>query len=68
MNLVLYPRVLFPLATYALVISAEIAYHEQLSESEITNSSLEPDNHVQMRPTTQKLYDLLSAVPRLCRV
>merc|ERR1712022_74906 len=41
-NLVPYPRIHFMLTAYAPVISAEKAYHEQLSVAEITNSSFEP--------------------------
>merc|ERR1712080_275568 len=41
-NLVPYPRIHFMLASYAPIISAEKAYHEQLSVSEITNSVFEP--------------------------
>merc|ERR1712216_797897 len=41
-NLVPYPRIHFMLASYAPIISAEKAYHEQLSVAEITNSVFEP--------------------------
>uniref|UniRef100_A0A6N2K8E0 Tubulin alpha chain n=1 Tax=Salix viminalis TaxID=40686 RepID=A0A6N2K8E0_SALVM len=41
-NLVPYPRIHFMLSSYAPVISAEKAYHEQLSVPEITNAVFEP--------------------------
>jgi tubulin alpha len=43
-NLVPYPRIHFMLSSYAPVISAEKAYHEQLSVAEITNAAFEPAN------------------------
>merc|ERR1711881_585198 len=41
-NLVPYPRIHFMLSSYAPIISAEKAYHEQLSVAEITMSAFEP--------------------------
>jgi tubulin alpha len=41
-NLVPYPRIHFMLSSYAPVISAEKAYHENLSVAEITTSVFEP--------------------------
>ena len=41
-NLVPYPRIHFMLSSYAPIISAEKAYHEQLSVAEITSTAFEP--------------------------
>jgi tubulin alpha len=41
-NLVPYPRIHFVVSSYAPVISAEKAYHEQLSVAEITVRSPAP--------------------------
>ncbi|EGV96891.1 Tubulin alpha-1C chain, partial [Cricetulus griseus] len=45
-NLLPYPRIHFPLATYAPVISAEKAYLEQLMVAEITNACFESANQM----------------------
>ena len=41
-NLVPYPRIHFVMSSWAPIISAEKAYHEQLSVAEITNAVFEP--------------------------
>ncbi|XP_045137689.1 tubulin alpha-2 chain-like [Portunus trituberculatus] len=45
-NLVPYPRIHFPLTTYSPIISAEKAYHEQMSVPEITKACFEPANQM----------------------
>ncbi|CAI9729876.1 tubulin alpha-8 chain-like [Octopus vulgaris] len=45
-NLVPYPRIHFPLISYAPIISVEKAYHEQLNVSEITNACFETGNQM----------------------
>ncbi|KAL1788848.1 tubulin alpha-1C chain [Sigmodon hispidus] len=45
-NLVPYPRIHFPLTTYAPLISTEKAYHEQLTVAETTNACFVPANQM----------------------
>lgn len=45
-NLVPYPRIHFPLASYAPVVSSEKAFHEGMSVSEITSELFDPCNQM----------------------
>ncbi len=45
-NLVPYPRIHFPLVTYAPVVSQEKAYHEAFTVAEITSACFEPNNQM----------------------
>lgn len=45
-NLIPYPRIHYPLLTYAPFVSASKAYHEQMSVAHLTNSCFEPANQM----------------------
>jgi len=45
-NLVPYPRIHYPLATYAPLVSAEKAYHETLAVDTITRACFEAENQM----------------------
>ncbi|XP_068955208.1 tubulin alpha-1B chain-like isoform X3 [Petaurus breviceps papuanus] len=62
-NLVPYPCIHFPLATYPPVISTEKVYHEQLSVAEITNACFEPANQP---PTVVPGGDLAKVQQAVC--
>ncbi|KAI6182996.1 Tubulin alpha chain [Aphelenchoides bicaudatus] len=45
-NLVPYPRIHYPLVTYAPILAEDHAYHQQLSVNEITKMCFEPNNQM----------------------
>ena len=45
-NLVPYPRIHYPLATYGPLVSAEQAYHEKLGVDTITANCFEASNQM----------------------
>lgn len=45
-NLVPYPRIHFPLATYAPVVSADKVFHEGMTVAEITAQCFDPVNQM----------------------
>ncbi|XP_057655255.1 tubulin alpha chain-like [Diorhabda carinulata] len=54
-NMVPYPRIHYPLITYAPFVPAHKAFHEQLSVAQLTNSCFEPANQmVKCDPRTGK--------------
>merc|ERR1712164_219632 len=63
-NLVPYPRIHFMLTSYAPVISAEKAYHEQLSVAEIQLGLRAGRHDDQVRPAPRQVHGLLPHVPR----
>ena len=45
-NLVPYPRIHYPLATYGPFVTPKKAYHERMEVEEITKACFEPNNQM----------------------
>jgi tubulin alpha len=55
-NLVPYPRIHFPLTSYAPILSVEKGYHEQITAQDLTTSVFEPKNQMVKCDTTKGKY------------
>lgn len=55
-NLVPYPRIHFPLTSYAPILSVDRAYHEQLTVTEISSACFEPSNQMVKCDPSKGMY------------
>jgi tubulin alpha len=59
-NLVPYPRIHYPLASYAPILANNKAFHEQINVSEITNAVFEQANQMVKCDPRQGLFHFLT--------
>ena len=60
-NLVPYPRIHYPLATYSPVASADKAYHEKFGVDEITRACFLPNNQMVKCDPTKGRFPMLAS-------